>query len=118
MEDAVSSTIAPDRILKQLADLWIAEGKQGDTGVLRACSMTLCVLADPGDDPGAFGRPDARLIVETGSPAGDLRDGLAHDYVMASTGCIPSSGNVTVDDLADLPGPIGSSTPSVMRLVE
>jgi len=70
------------------------------------------------DDPGAFGRPDARLIVETGSPAGDLRDGLAHDYVMASTGCIPSSGNVTVDDLADLPGPIGSSTPSVMRLVE
>jgi glucose-6-phosphate dehydrogenase assembly protein OpcA len=60
----VSSTIAPDRILKQLADLWTAEGKQGDAGVLRACSMTLCVLADPGDDPAALGETMAALMPE------------------------------------------------------
>jgi glucose-6-phosphate dehydrogenase assembly protein OpcA len=64
MEEAVSATVAPDRILKQLADLWTAEGKQGDAGVLRACSMTLCVLAEPGDDPGAFGETMAALMPE------------------------------------------------------
>jgi glucose-6-phosphate dehydrogenase assembly protein OpcA len=63
VEEAVS-TIAPDRILKQLADLWTAEGKQGDTGVLRACSMSVCVLADPGDDPAALGETMAALMPE------------------------------------------------------
>jgi hypothetical protein len=60
----MSTTIAPDRILKQLADLWTAEGKQGDAGVLRACTMTLCVLADPDDDQSAFGETMAALMPE------------------------------------------------------
>jgi len=65
LEEAVSTpSIAPDRILKQLADLWTAEGKQGDAGVLRACSMTLCVLADRHDDPQAFGETMAALMPE------------------------------------------------------
>src|SRR4029453_1208433 len=70
------------------------------------------------DDAGAFGRHDARRIVQTGSPAGDLRDGLAHPYVLVSTGCIPSSGNPLVDDFADLPGPSGLSGPGTLRLVD
>jgi glucose-6-phosphate dehydrogenase assembly protein OpcA len=60
----MSTTIAPDSILKQLADLWTAEGKQGDTGVLRACTMTLCVLADPSDDANTFGETMAALMPE------------------------------------------------------
>jgi hypothetical protein len=70
------------------------------------------------DDAGAFGRPLARRIVQMGSPAGDLRDGLAHPYVMVSTGCIPGSGNPLVDDFADLPGPSALSGPGMLRLVE
>ena len=60
----MSTTIAPDRILKQLADLWTAEGKQGDAGVLRACTMTLGVLADPNDDASALGETIAALMPE------------------------------------------------------
>ena len=37
----MSATVAPEAILKELASLWTQEGKQGDAGVLRACSMTL-----------------------------------------------------------------------------
>ncbi len=70
------------------------------------------------DDAGAFGRPEARRIVQTGSPAGDLRDRLPHPYVMVSTGCIPSSGIPLVDGLAGLPGPLGSSFPGTMQLVD
>jgi glucose-6-phosphate dehydrogenase assembly protein OpcA len=58
------STVAPDKILRQLADLWTAEGKQGDTGVLRACSMTLCVLAESSDDAAALGETIAALMPE------------------------------------------------------
>ena len=42
----MSATVAPDAILKELAALWTQEGKQGDAGVLRACSMTLLVMAE------------------------------------------------------------------------
>jgi hypothetical protein len=46
-----ASTIQPDRILHELSELWVSFGKQnGDdsSGVLRACAMTLVVLADAG----------------------------------------------------------------------
>jgi len=58
----MSATIAPDRILKQLGELWTNEGKQGDAGVLRACTMTLCVLAEPDDDHAAVGETVAALM--------------------------------------------------------
>ena len=60
----MSTTIAPDRILRQLAELRTNEGKQGDAGVLRACSMTLCVLAEAGDDHAAVGETVAALMPE------------------------------------------------------
>ncbi|HXK03061.1 MAG TPA: glucose-6-phosphate dehydrogenase assembly protein OpcA [Verrucomicrobiae bacterium] len=60
----MSATISPDAILKQLADLWTAEGKQGDAGVLRACSMTLVILAEAADDPSALGETVAALMPE------------------------------------------------------
>ncbi len=49
----------PEKILQELADLWVSLGKDADrrpgAGVLRACTMTLVVLAEES------GGPDRRL---------------------------------------------------------
>ena len=60
----MSATVAPDRILKELPPLGTQEGKQGDAGVLRACSMTLVVLAEEADDAAALGETVAALMPE------------------------------------------------------
>ena len=60
----MSATVAPDSILKELAALWTQEGKQGDAGVLRACSMTLLVIAEAADDASALGETIAALMPE------------------------------------------------------
>jgi glucose-6-phosphate dehydrogenase assembly protein OpcA len=60
----MGATVAPDAILKELAALWTQEGKQGDAGVLRACSMTLLVIAEAGDDAAALGETVAALMPE------------------------------------------------------
>jgi glucose-6-phosphate dehydrogenase assembly protein OpcA len=60
----MSATVAPDSILKELAALWTQEGKQGDAGVLRACSMTLLVIAEAADDASALGETLAALMPE------------------------------------------------------
>jgi len=57
----------PEKILKELAGLWVSLGKQGSAeigGVLRACSMTLVVIADMADDAGALGETVAALMPE------------------------------------------------------
>jgi hypothetical protein len=56
---------------------------------------------------GAFGPAGggARTITETGSPAGDMTDGLAHNSTLASIFCIQPTFNATVDAAGDLPGP-------------
>ncbi|HEY2018262.1 MAG TPA: glucose-6-phosphate dehydrogenase assembly protein OpcA [Bryobacteraceae bacterium] len=62
------AALAPDRILKELADLWVSLGKQGESeggaGVLRACSMTLVVLAEESEDVAALGETMAALMPE------------------------------------------------------
>jgi glucose-6-phosphate dehydrogenase assembly protein OpcA len=60
----MSATVAPDAILKELAALWTQEGKLGDAGVLRACSMTLLVIAEAADDAAALGETVAALMPE------------------------------------------------------
>jgi hypothetical protein len=55
--------------------------------------------------PGAFGRGTARYIEVVGRPSGNLTDGGPHAGVLSSVFCIPSSGDVTVDTIANLPGP-------------
>jgi hypothetical protein len=65
MEEAVMSvTVAPDKILRELSQLWVAQAKEGETGVLRACSMTLVVLAEESDDASALGETIAALMPE------------------------------------------------------
>ncbi|HEX3745765.1 MAG TPA: glucose-6-phosphate dehydrogenase assembly protein OpcA [Bryobacteraceae bacterium] len=64
----MSATISPERILKELADLWVDSGKQGQaeggSGVLRACSMTLLVLAEAQEDTQDLGETIAALMPE------------------------------------------------------
>ena len=62
------ATVAPDRILKELAELWAGMGKQGEAeggqGVLRACTMTLVVLAEAGENAADLDETLAALMAE------------------------------------------------------
>jgi glucose-6-phosphate dehydrogenase assembly protein OpcA len=63
-----AAATAPDRVLRELADLWVSLGKQGQAeggaGVLRACTLTLVVLAEESDDAMALGETIAALMPE------------------------------------------------------
>ena len=61
--------------------------------------------AAPQRTNGAFGKTTAQCIKESGSPAGDLTDGLPHPSKLGSVFCIPATGNAAIDPAADLPGP-------------
>jgi glucose-6-phosphate dehydrogenase assembly protein OpcA len=60
--------VAPEHMLRELADLWVTLGKQGQAeggaGVLRACTLTLVVLAEASDDAAALGETIAALMPE------------------------------------------------------
>jgi glucose-6-phosphate dehydrogenase assembly protein OpcA len=61
----MGATIQPDRILHDLSELWVSLGKQnGDesTGVLRACAMTLIVVAEAQEDAAEVGETLALLM--------------------------------------------------------
>ena len=68
----MSSTIQPDTILRELAELWISLGKDtqpGPTsGVLRACTMTLVAMAEESEDPSNVWAVMAALIVVAAVP--------------------------------------------------
>jgi glucose-6-phosphate dehydrogenase assembly protein OpcA len=67
------STVSPERILHDLSALWVDLGKEageeGSAGVLRACTMTLVVLAGEEDDPLAIAEVIAQLMPEHPSRA-------------------------------------------------
>jgi glucose-6-phosphate dehydrogenase assembly protein OpcA len=71
--------MSPDRILRELSELWVGlaqqshdeaqqsrdrEGAVSSPGVLRACTMTLLVLAEESDDMSALGETIAALMPE------------------------------------------------------
>ena len=61
----MAATIQPDHILRELSDLWVSFGKQDgeqSTGVLRACAMTLVVVADAKEDTAVVGETLASLM--------------------------------------------------------
>jgi glucose-6-phosphate dehydrogenase assembly protein OpcA len=60
----MNATISPEKILKELAALWVEEGKHGGAGVLRACSMTLVVIAEESEDTSTLGETIASLMPE------------------------------------------------------
>jgi glucose-6-phosphate dehydrogenase assembly protein OpcA len=64
----MSATVTPEKILGELEKLWASQGKEGQAeggaGVLRACSMTLVVMTEEGDDAAALGETLAALMPE------------------------------------------------------
>ncbi len=74
---APAATIDPEKIRKELADLWINLAKEPEqasgSGVLRACSMTLIAAVDEGDNLGEIGETLASLMREHPSRAIVLR---------------------------------------------
>jgi glucose-6-phosphate dehydrogenase assembly protein OpcA len=62
------ATVAPEKILKELAELWTGMGKQGEAeggqGVLRACTMTLVTLAEASEDAPGLDETLAALMAE------------------------------------------------------
>jgi len=74
MSEAAAATVHPDHILKELSDLWVSLGKQqGGAGVLRACTMTLVVAAEMGDDWQGLGETIAALMPEHPARAISIR---------------------------------------------
>ncbi len=84
----MATTVQPDRILRELSELWVSLGEQhGDesAGVLRACAMTLIVLAAASEDESAIGEtlgalmrdhPSRAIVVrvrDTGEPQLEAR---------------------------------------------
>jgi glucose-6-phosphate dehydrogenase assembly protein OpcA len=67
-----TTTIQPDRILHDLTELWVSLGKQNggeSTGVLRACAMTLVVVAEEHEDAAEVGETLGLLMREHPSRA-------------------------------------------------
>jgi glucose-6-phosphate dehydrogenase assembly protein OpcA len=69
----VSTTIQPERVLRELAELWVTLGKESDpgnsSGVLRACTMTLITLVEESEDPSDVWSTMAALMPEHPSRA-------------------------------------------------
>lgn len=69
----MSTTIQPERVLRELAELWVTLGKESDpghsSGVLRACAMTLITLVEDSEDPSDVWSTMAALMPEHPSRA-------------------------------------------------
>jgi hypothetical protein len=66
---------------------------------------------------GAFRNSFATTITETGSPAGDISDGMPHASTLVSVFCIPPSYDPIVDPTGELPGPGAVSLPGFAQLI-
>jgi glucose-6-phosphate dehydrogenase assembly protein OpcA len=64
----MAATLSPDHILKELSELWVTLAKPSEAasgaGVLRACSLTLVVLAEETEDVSALCETIAALMPE------------------------------------------------------
>ena len=82
----MTTTIQPDAILRELAELWVSLGKEsaGETsaGVLRACAMTLVTAAEESEDASAIGKTLAALMREHPSRAIVIRFRPSADHAL------------------------------------
>src|SRR6266851_1194346 len=69
MEDPVTATLEPQRILRELSQLWAGLSKEEEHAVLRACSMTLILIVDDKEDPAQAGETLGELMHEHPSRA-------------------------------------------------
>jgi glucose-6-phosphate dehydrogenase assembly protein OpcA len=77
----MSEALPSEAILKELANLWVSQGKDAQTeegaGVLRACTMTLVVLGEESEDLSSLGETIAALMPEHPARAIVIRLGCA-----------------------------------------
>jgi glucose-6-phosphate dehydrogenase assembly protein OpcA len=73
VEKALSTTIQPQTILRELAELWVSLGKESvpnqASGVLRACAMTLVTVVEESEDTSDVWSVMAALMPEHPSRA-------------------------------------------------
>ena len=68
---------------------------------------------------GAFRKPSARTVTETGAPAGAISTGGSPaSTTLASVFCIPPTFNGTIDGVGDLPGPGAVSLQGQAQLLQ
>jgi len=72
--------------------------------------------SNPSGKAGCFQEEQCRSYTETGVPAGPLTPGGTSTVTLASTFCIPATGNGAVAGTADLPGPGAVSLPGTFSL--
>src|SRR4051794_40615560 len=60
----MEAAIRPERLLKDLRNLWVDLGKDEPAGVIRACAMTLIVVVEEERDAAAIGETLASLMHE------------------------------------------------------
>ncbi len=65
----MTAPVQPERILKDLAGLWVDLGKQEENGVLRACALTFIVVVGDQPDASGVGETIAALMHEHPSRA-------------------------------------------------
>ncbi len=66
--------------------------------------------------PGCFGSGACVTITENGVAAGPVAVGTPAAATLASAFCVPSTGNGSIDAVADLPGPGAISLPGTYLL--
>jgi glucose-6-phosphate dehydrogenase assembly protein OpcA len=69
----MEAALRPERLLKDLRNLWVDLGKDEPAGVLRACAMTLIVVVEEERDAQVIGETLASLVHENPSRAIVLR---------------------------------------------
>jgi len=70
---------------------------------------------------GCFTNPNSsscRLIRETGVPSGPITPNVAATATLASTFCVPATGNLLIDGAASLPGPGAITLPGTVLLLQ
>ncbi|MDX1979058.1 MAG: glucose-6-phosphate dehydrogenase assembly protein OpcA [Bryobacteraceae bacterium] len=80
----MAAVVSPEGILKELSALWVSLGKQEDSGVLRACAMTLIMATGEEEDAAEAGLTLAELIHEHPSRAIVLRVVTSAEPVLES----------------------------------
>ena len=84
----MSTTIQPQTILRELAELWVTLGKESDpnqsSGVLRACAMTLVTVVEESEDTSDVWSVMAALMPEHPSRAIVIRFRPAAERALSS----------------------------------
>jgi glucose-6-phosphate dehydrogenase assembly protein OpcA len=60
----MSARVEPERLLRELAQVWVQLGQKEENGVLRACAQTLITAIDESYDPMTIGETLAALMPE------------------------------------------------------